>query len=292
MAHATAAAPGRPGSATAAMWRSSDPAGRRPASRLKARRRRRAAPVDLTLPHALVARAAGRGAVPRLDGEPAITANDMTTPRRLRRRPRSVRPGAARAPDPHDWIYLASQSPRRRQLLAQIGCANCCCRAGRGRRGARGGSRRRTADADYCEARHAPSCGGARALATGSARRAILCSDTTVALGRQILGKPRDAHAMATLHGARAARTASSRRWRSHRAGASGWLNVSRVRFDAIPAAAIRALRGQRWPFGRPAPTPSERHRGLDRTASTAATRHHGFASLRDGATASPRRRN
>ena len=95
-----------------------------------------------------------------------------------------------------DFIYLASQSPRRRQLLEQLGVRLALLLP---------------EDADAAEALEAVRAGEAPAtyvrrvtrlkladaLRRLSARRLpaapVLCSDTTVALGRQILGKPRDA---------------------------------------------------------------------------------------------------
>jgi septum formation protein len=81
----------------------------------------------------------------------------------------------------------------------------------------------------------------------------ILCSDTTVALGRKILGKPRDdADAIATL---------TMLSGRTHRVitavavsdGARSRLAVStsRVRFGKMPAAVIEAYVASREPFGK-----------------------------------------
>jgi septum formation protein len=103
----------------------------------------------------------------------------------------------------HDFIYLASQSPRRRQLLEQIGVRHELLLPGDDE------------DAEALEAERAGELPAAYVqrvtLAKLHASRArlerrglpaapILCSDTTVALGRRILGKPRDAaDACATL---------------------------------------------------------------------------------------------
>jgi septum formation protein len=81
----------------------------------------------------------------------------------------------------------------------------------------------------------------------------ILCSDTTVALGTRILGKPHDAaHAVETL-------TALS--GRTHRvitavavaAGRREWLavNVSRVHLAEIPAPEIERYVASGEPFGK-----------------------------------------
>lgn len=95
----------------------------------------------------------------------------------------------------HDFIYLASQSPRRRELLDQLGVRYELLLPG--------------ADED-AEALEAVQPGETpehyvqrvtlakldAALARRQARALpeapVLCSDTTVALGRQILGKPAD----------------------------------------------------------------------------------------------------
>lgn len=101
-----------------------------------------------------------------------------------------------------DFIYLASQSPRRRQLLEQIGVPHRLLLAEAhedaesletrsGRESARTYVERVTAlklDAAMrrLAERHALS-------APEWPLAAILCADTTVALGRDILGKPTDA---------------------------------------------------------------------------------------------------
>ena len=99
-------------------------------------------------------------------------------------------------------IYLASQSPRRRQLLEQLGVQHALLLPD---------------DADAAEALEAVRPGEApgtyvrrvtrlklehamRALAQRQRPPApVLCADTTVALGRAILGKPRDAQAAAAM---------------------------------------------------------------------------------------------
>ncbi len=163
------------------------------------------------------------------------------------------RPGAGPA---HDWIYLASQSPRRRQLLAQIGVRHeLLLPQPHEDAEALEAEVAGELPADYCErvTRAKLQAARVRLAALKRERAPILCSDTTVALGRQILGKPRDAaHAVATL---------TALAGRTHRvitavAVASGrheWLavNVSRVHFDAIPAAAIARYVESGEPFGK-----------------------------------------
>ena len=92
-------------------------------------------------------------------------------------------------------IYLASQSPRRRQLLDQLGVAHELLLPGADE------------DAEALEAVQAGelpdpyvrratlnklAAAVARRAARGLVPRPILCSDTTVALGSSILGKPAD----------------------------------------------------------------------------------------------------
>jgi septum formation protein len=94
------------------------------------------------------------------------------------------------------FIYLASQSPRRRQLLDQIGVRYRLLLADADE------------DAEALEAERAGELPRAyvqrvvraklaaarrRVVRRGLAAAPILCADTTVALGRRILGKPSDA---------------------------------------------------------------------------------------------------
>jgi len=95
-----------------------------------------------------------------------------------------------------EWIYLASQSPRRRQLLDQLGVRHELLLPGpdedaEALEAVRGGEAPRT----YVQRVTQAKLGAARQrLATlGAVSAPILCADTTVAVGRQILGKPADA---------------------------------------------------------------------------------------------------
>ena len=101
-----------------------------------------------------------------------------------------------------DFIYLASQSPRRRQLLEQLGVRLSLLLPD---------------DSDAADALEAVRAGEApatyvrrvtrlklddavRRLAEQARPAApVLCADTTVALGRAILGKPRDAQDAADM---------------------------------------------------------------------------------------------
>ena len=158
-----------------------------------------------------------------------------------------------------DLIYLASQSPRRRQLLDQLGVRHQLLVPEPG------------AEADAAEALEAVLPGElpaayvqritglklqaarARLKQRGLSAAPILCSDTTVALGRRILGKPADADE------ARAMLAALS--GRSHRVltavalGAGrrtlAALSVSHVRFAVLSPALIDAYIASGEPFGK-----------------------------------------
>ena len=158
------------------------------------------------------------------------------------------------------FVYLASQSPRRQQLLTQIGVrfdlllpradedaeALEAVRAGE-------------LPAHYVErvTRAKLRAARSRLSASGLPDAPILCADTTVALGRRILGKPLDAaDASATL------RLLSGRTHRVLTAvavatgggrGARQWLalSTSRVRFAVLPADVIAAYTASGEPFGK-----------------------------------------
>ena len=154
------------------------------------------------------------------------------------------------------FIYLASQSPRRRQLLSQIGAAHELLLAGADE------------DAEALEAVVAGELPAAyvqrvtaaklraalvRRAARGLPAAPVLCADTTVALGRRILGKPADAaEAAATLrllsgrsHRVLTAVALHDGR-RSHRA-----LSTSHVRFAELPPRVIDAYVASGDAFGK-----------------------------------------
>ncbi|MEK7344071.1 MAG: Maf family protein [Pseudomonadota bacterium] len=94
-----------------------------------------------------------------------------------------------------DFIYLASQSPRRSQLLDQIGVAHTLLLAGpdedaESLEAVRGGE----APARYVARVTALKLDAAvqRLQRQGLPAAPVLCADTTVCLGRDILGKPVD----------------------------------------------------------------------------------------------------
>lgn len=157
---------------------------------------------------------------------------------------------------PHRFVYLASQSPRRRQLLEQIGvrCELLLPDAAE--------------DAEALEAERAGELPLAyvqrvtraklqaarqRLAQRGLPPAPILCSDTTVALGRRIHGKPRDA--------ADAAGILQQLSGRTHRvitavavaSGAKDWLAVStsHVSFAELGADTIDRYIASGEPFGK-----------------------------------------
>jgi len=159
------------------------------------------------------------------------------------------------------FLYLASQSPRRRQLLDQIGVRHELLLAAADEDAeALEAERAGELPADYVRrvARAKLAAARERWQRRGLAPAPILCADTTVALGTRILGKPRDADdARATLRSL-AGRThrvitavslawpAAGGRWRSAHAA-----STSRVRFAALPEAAIAHYVAGGEPFGK-----------------------------------------
>ena len=160
---------------------------------------------------------------------------------------------------PPDFIYLASQSPRRRQLLDQLGVRLELLVPAPG------------AEATAAEALEAVLPGElpaayvqrvtalklqaarARLRARGLPDAPILCSDTTVAIGRRILGKPDDADEARAMLGALSGRShrvltavalgTARRKWVA--------LNVSRVWFAPLSAQVIDDYIASGEPFGK-----------------------------------------
>jgi len=157
-----------------------------------------------------------------------------------------------------DFIYLASKSPRRRQLLEQLGVRHELLLPDAGEEG----------EAEALEAvlkNEAPAAYVRRvtalkldaAMARLKRRRLpaapVLCSDTTVALGRTIYGKPEDARdAARMLHELAGAThrvlTALAVQQGRRRFEA---LSISRVSFAAMTAAQIRAYVATGEPLGK-----------------------------------------
>ena len=155
------------------------------------------------------------------------------------------------------WIYLASQSPRRRHLLDQIGVAHELLlpdadEDAEALEAVRPGEAPRTYVQRVTRAKLAAA--QQRLARSGRAPAPILCADTTVALGRRILGKPADA--------AEAAEMLTALAGREHRVltavalacedGASALrLSESRVRFAPLDAARIAAYVATGEPMGK-----------------------------------------
>ncbi|HEY2561223.1 MAG TPA: Maf family protein [Caldimonas sp.] len=168
----------------------------------------------------------------------------------------SARPGGRRERFATSFVYLASQSPRRRQLLAQIGVRHELLVAGAAE------------DVEALEAirpgelptRYVERVTRAK-LRAAVARRAardlpaapILCADTAVALGTRILGKPADADDAARMLALLAGRTHRVLTAVAIAAGGRTRLaiSVSRVRFADLAAERIARYVASCEPFGK-----------------------------------------
>ena len=152
-----------------------------------------------------------------------------------------MRPGGA-AMIRHDSITLASASPRRSQLLEQIGVRHLV----------------RATDIDESvRAGESPEAYVARLAAAkaevawaADARRPVLAADTAVALGAELFGKPDDLNDGVRMLSALAGRThrvLTAVAVRS-RAGVVAALSVSEVSFRALSDAECRRY----WATGEP----------------------------------------
>ncbi|MFT4192270.1 MAG: Maf family protein [Comamonas sp.] len=148
---------------------------------------------------------------------------------------------------PFAFVYLASQSPRRRQLLEQIGVRHELLLPGP------------EEDAEALEAvlpGEAPrdyvarvtglklDAAVARLAARGLAPAPVLCADTTVALDGRIYGKPDDAAHAARMLSELAGRThevltAVAVAWPEQAPTAAGWCTEHRVSVSAVRFAAL-----------------------------------------------------
>lgn len=159
-------------------------------------------------------------------------------------------------PDMPGFVYLASQSLRRRQLLAQIGVQFELLLPGADEdaealEAERSGER----PVDYVRrvtlAKLDAAC--ARLAHRGLPPAPVLCSDTTVALGRRLLGKPISAE-----HAAETLRSLSGQTHRVLTAVALAWggkqalkVSVSRVHFTSLSDDQIRRYVDSGEPFGK-----------------------------------------
>ncbi len=153
-------------------------------------------------------------------------------------------------------LYLASQSPRRRQLLDQLGVAFELLLPDAGEDAeALEATRAGELPAGYVQRVTRAKLGAARARLRrrGQPPAPILSADTTVALGRRILGKPEDAaqarEMLAALSG-RTHRVLTAVAVYSAR-GVQQAINVSHVRFAALPPEVIERYIASREPFGK-----------------------------------------
>lgn len=155
------------------------------------------------------------------------------------------------------FIYLASQSPRRRQLLEQLGVRHELLLPDADE------------DAEALEALLSDELPEAyvqrvtanklEAALQRLARRAlpaapVLCSDTTVALDQRILGKPEDAaqaHAMLQSLSGRSHRVLTALALGLPDGRRLAALNVSTVRFEEIGAARLSAYVASGEPMGK-----------------------------------------
>lgn len=155
-----------------------------------------------------------------------------------------------------DFVWLASQSPRRRQLLDQIGARHELLLPDPHEDAeALEAERPGELPADYVRRVTRAKLDAARARHTrrGLAAAPILCADTTVALGRRILGKPADAGDARAMLAALSGRThrvlSAVALWTGTRRIEA--LNLSHVRFAALPAKVIDAYVASGEPFGK-----------------------------------------
>ncbi|MFL6697848.1 MAG: Maf family protein [Vitreoscilla sp.] len=156
----------------------------------------------------------------------------------------------------HSFIYLASQSPRRRQLLDQLGVRHELLLASPDEDAeALEDHVAGETPAVYCQrvTQLKLDAAVARMKRRGLPPAPVLCADTTVALGRRIFGKPVDADdAVATLrrlsgrtHRVMTAVALASGRTRTAR------LSVSKVHFAVLPEPVIAAYVASGEPFGK-----------------------------------------
>ena len=159
----------------------------------------------------------------------------------------------------HAFIYLASQSPRRIQLLQQLGVAHELLLPGPDEDAeALEAPLHAELPADYVQRVTGLKLKAARARLRrrGLPDAPILCADTTVALGRRILGKPADADEARAMLGALSGRGHRVLTAVALATGASGRrtlaaLSLSTVRFAPLDAATIDAYIASGQPFGK-----------------------------------------
>ncbi len=157
---------------------------------------------------------------------------------------------------PHTFIYLASQSPRRAQLLDQLGVSHRLLLPDQHEdMEALEEERSREPPGEYVRRVTLLKMNAARARL---ARRRlavapILCADTTVTLGRRILAKPQNDEHAAEMLRAMAGRTHRVMTAVAVSAGRQTHLEVSesRVRFAQMPETVIRRYVASGQPQGK-----------------------------------------
>jgi len=156
----------------------------------------------------------------------------------------------------HPFVYLASQSPRRAQLLGQIGVAFRPLPPEDGEDAEALEAHRRGELPDryvqrVTRAKLAAAC--RRLERSGGLGAPLLCADTTVALGRRILGKPADAHEARETLRALSGRTHRVLTAVAVQAGRRtlAALSVSHVRFAELAPPVIDAYVASGEPFGK-----------------------------------------
>ncbi|QAU24242.1 septum formation inhibitor Maf [Dyella sp. M7H15-1] len=147
-------------------------------------------------------------------------------------------------------LYLASQSPRRRELLEQVGIAFSVLHVDVPEQREPGESPQ-----DYVSrvARDKAQAGLAHLTAVGRVNAVVLGSDTEVVLDGDVFGKPRDADDAVAMLQRLSGRTheVMSAVWLVAIGREQGDVCISRVRFTKLDEAAIAAYVASDEPFGR-----------------------------------------
>jgi septum formation protein len=162
------------------------------------------------------------------------------------------------------FIYLASQSPRRAELLAQLGVAHQLLLAdetedAESLEDIRGAEAPATYVQRVTKLKLAAAVERAlrRKLWTSAHAPTILCADTTVAMGREIFGKPSGIRSAEQMLGALSGNThrvltSVGVAWRTDKQVETGFaLSESRVTFARLTKAQIDAYIATREPFGK-----------------------------------------
>jgi septum formation protein len=154
------------------------------------------------------------------------------------------------------FIYLASQSPRRRQLLEQLGVRYQLLLSDDSEDAeALEAVRRGETPEDYVQrvTRAKLAAARTRLQRRGLADAPILAADTTVAIGRSMLGKPADAADARAMLARLSGRTHRVLTGVAVGAGARtrAAMNVSHVRFARLLPATIDAYVASGEPFGK-----------------------------------------